>query len=525
MTSVAAPTAEVIPPRFHTTPERLWTEGDLVADLLAGCSDDKGPFILDPEQRLIVDDVFAYARTGPEQRLAPFVKQLPAGATAGRKFQLAAFEVCIVAPRQNLKTGALKAIALGKLFISEQRLVVWTAHNGTAVAEAFRDLRILIESNPDMLAEVAPNGFHVAANNLQIELVGDRRIIFKTRTADSAQSLAGDTVIVDEAYKLSSDFIASLAPTLAARPDPQIIYGSSAGHLKSTALRALRDRGRPGDLRLTYIEWSCTPRKCVEPDCDHVPGVAGCFLDDEDAWLECNTAVHRGRITLETLRGLRRTFASDPMKFARECMAIWDDPGGDAEASPLDVDRFAGLVRPVRMPAGPVFALDVAPRRAWAAIVAAGEVRGQVLVEIPSSKGRKAYGRGTTWVVPTFRRLKKKFEGARVRVLAKSQATPFVQKLVELGFDVELVQMADYPGMCTGLVQAVDEDAVVHHGEDELVDAARSAVPVDVGEEQWRWGRRKSGGDIAPLVAMTLAVDGARSDRPSVYETRGALVL
>ena len=128
--------ADLIAPAWHTSPAYDFTEGPLVAELLAGCQDDKGPFILDPEQCLVLDDWFGYVRTprGPK---------------------LAAFEGADIACRQNQKTGVLKAAALGKVFISEQRLVVWSAHEFFASREAFRDLRILIESNPDMDAEIA----------------------------------------------------------------------------------------------------------------------------------------------------------------------------------------------------------------------------------------------------------------------------------------------------------------------------------------------------------------------------------
>lgn len=504
MTLLAPPPVDLIAPRFHTAPTYDWSEGDLVAELIGECFDDKGQFVLDPEQRLIVDDAFAYVRT-------------PRGPL------LASFEQCVVAPRQNLKTGALKAIALGKVYISEQRLVVWTTHRESAAKEAYRDLKILIESNPDMLAEVIPGGFHGASNNLSIEFTDDRRIVFMTRTADAAQSFAGDTVIIDEAYKLEADFVASLAPTLAARPEPQIIYGSSAGHQRSAALRGLRDRGRKGDHRLAYVEWSATPRPCELPDCGHELGAAGCFLDDEDAWLECCTAVHRGRITIETLRGLRRTLSvPDPMKFGREMMCLWDDPGGDDVESPIDLDLLAESRNPrSRISGARVFALDVAPRKRWAAIVAAGETSGGLIhVEVPSRRGEAAYWRGVARVVPTFRRLAKRFPGATVRMLGKSQAAGFAAKLVALGFAVELVQSEAWPAMCEGLDATIGEGRIVHLGDEGLMDAARAGVAVDVGENgQWRWGRRASGADITRLIAMTLAVDGVQNadTGPNIY--------
>jgi len=38
--------ADLIPPSWHAAPAYDFTDGDLVAELLAGCRDDKGPYIL-----------------------------------------------------------------------------------------------------------------------------------------------------------------------------------------------------------------------------------------------------------------------------------------------------------------------------------------------------------------------------------------------------------------------------------------------------------------------------------------------
>lgn len=487
--TLAAP-ADLLAPAWHASPDRDFTDGDLVAELMAGCHDDKGPYVMDPEQRLVLDDWFAYRRTprGPK---------------------LAAFEGAAIACRQNMKTGVLKAAALGKVYVSEQRLVVWSAHEFFASREAFRDLRILIESNPDMDREVMK--VWTGAGSEAIEFTHDRRLIFKARTKSSGRSLSGDTVILDEAFALQPEHIASLAPTLAARPDPQMLYGSSAGLLTSSVLRALRDRGRGQAARLAYAEWAAEQRPCLHPECDHAVGAEGCALDDEVLWRQANTAIARGRMTVETIAGLRQANAAEPMKFAREQLGWWDDPGADGALQPIDGERFAKLVRPEKI-ASPVFALDVSPRRTWAAVVAAGGDAGRVLVEIPSRKGEKAYQRGTAWIVPTFRRLAKRWPGARVRLLSKAQAVTFAPKLEELGFVVDLVGMGDYPAMCAALAQRVDDGTVAHRGELELTASVDASIAVEVGEEQWRWGRRKSGGDITPLVAMTLAVDGVGGD-------------
>ena len=488
--TVCAP-SDLVRPFSYAAPAYDYTEGHLVAALMAECYDDKGPFVLDPEQRLVIDDWFGYVRTpdGPK---------------------LAAFEGAVVAPRQNMKTGVLKAAAIGKAFISRMRLVVWSSHETFAASEAYRDIKVLIESNPDLLAEVV--AFHGALGRESIELTDDRRLLFKSRTGTSAQSLSGDCVILDEAFALQADHMASLAPTLAARPDPQMLYGSSAGHLRSTVLRALRDRGHAKAPRLAWAEWAATLRPCADPDCDHTLGSVGCWLDDPEAWRECNTAIARGRMTVETIAGLRAAMAAEPMRFARECLGQWDDPGDDAAVHPIDAALWDELADPrSKIADGRLFALHVAPRRKWSCIVAAGlSEDGRIHVEVPSRRGEVAYWRGTDKIVPTFRRLSKRFEGATVRILAKSQAAPYASKLIELGFAVELVAPADYPAMCAGLVDFIADRKLAHLGDDVLTSSVSSGVAAEVGDgDQWRWSVRRSAGDVTPLVAMTIAADGA----------------
>ena len=77
-----------------------------------------------------------------------------------------------------------------------------------------------------------------------------------------------------------------------------------------------------------------------------------------------------------------------------------------------------------------------------------------------------------------------------------------------MGPGFSTVTSASPPG-APALAQQVDDGTLGHRGELELTAAVDAAIAVEVGEEQWRWGRRKSGGDIAPLVAMTLAAAGA----------------
>src|SRR4051794_15876523 len=108
----------LVEPAFSHSPVAVETFGPEVADLSAAAG-----FVPDPEQEQLLDALFAIRPDGSS----------------------AAYDFCVICSRQNLKTGVLKMAALGWLYVTEQRLVVWSAHEFNTTKEAFRDLKDLIE--------------------------------------------------------------------------------------------------------------------------------------------------------------------------------------------------------------------------------------------------------------------------------------------------------------------------------------------------------------------------------------------
>lgn len=476
--------SRLVEPTFSSSPDRVETLGPEVAEMVALCSDDKGPFILDPEQRLVLDDIFGVGVDG----------------------KASAFEVGLIACRQNLKTGVFKAAALGKLYVREQRLVVWSAHEFFAAAEAFRDLRIMIESSPDLDREVL--AVRTAAGSESIELQGDRRLIFKARSTGSGRSLSGDTVILDEGFALQPGHMGALLPTLAARPDPQVLVGSSAGLAGSAVLRALRDKGRKGAPRVAYREWCAPERECADPKCPHLVGWAGCALDDVDLWLAANTAIQRGRITVETIAGLRQ--AMPPDQFARECLGWWDEPAGE---SAFGVEAWGEcLDASSRVASGHQFALDVAPDRSWSAIVVAGRrADGLAHVEI-TSRDQMDHRPGTDWLVPRFRELLGVSPGLTVRIVTGGGAEAIAPALEALGCVVARTPGKDVGAACGLTYDRISARQVRHIGQPELDAAVVGARRRNVGEGTWVLGRRVSAVDITPAYGMALALWGLETE-------------
>lgn len=464
----------LVEPAFRFSPPFEVSLGPEVADLavLAGF----GP---DLEQRLVLDAVF--------------------GRAGGRS---AAFEVGVVCARQNLKTGVFKQCALGWLFITGERLVVWSSHEFATAQEAFRDLEELVTGSDCLRREV--KNVYRGNGDESIELLSGSRLVFKTRTRGGGRGLSGSKVILDEGFALRPMHMGALLPTLSAQPDPQVLYGSSAGLAESDVLRGVRDRGRAGGGgRLAWFEW-CAPDPvvvCARGDgCDHRLGSVGCGCDDPVNWGLANPALGR-RVSVEYVEAERR--ALPPAEFGRERMGWWDQPLDEVEVIPLGVWR--GLVDERSEPVAPVaFAVVFAGDRSRAAVgVAGARADGLLHVEVADYRG------GTDWVTGRVAELYQKHSPCAVVVDAAGHEGSLIPDLVAAG-----VRVVSPSGREVAQAFGQFYDAVVasgklrHRGQDELVWALGGAATREIGDAGRAWARRRASADISPLVAVTSALWG-----------------
>ena len=463
MPSARAP--EVVAPAIYTHPKYAATDGPLVAELcdLAGF----GP---DPEQRMLLDDLFAVDKRGVST----------------------SFEMGVVACRQNLKTGLFKQAALGWLFVTEQRLSVWSAHLFSTTQEAFRDMDELCASHPSIARRVKK----VLRGNGEeaIETHNGSRLLFKARSKGGGRGLTGDKVILDEWLFGQAAHLGALLPTLSARPDPQVVYGSSAGLATSLPLHDLRKRGKAGEARLTYAEWGDTqPAACELDECDHHWSRTGCSLDDEERWRRGNPAMGR-RITVEYIRNERK--ALPPEEFARERLGWWDEPATDAKT--IDRDAWAALADPDAEPSGTLrLAIDAAPRLASASIVVVGGGVAELV-------DRRA---GTNWLVSRVKGVLDRNPDI-VRKVGYDPNGPVAAlepEFKKAGIELEPIEGKDAVRATGAVLKAIDDRLFRHRGEAEFDAAVIGARLRDVGDGQ-KWSRKDSTVDITPLVALTVAL-------------------
>lgn len=484
MSLLLDPTSELLGeqrPRVYSVPPYVSTLGERAIDLCALAGLD-----LDPWQRLGLTDLL--------------------GLRDDEKW--AAFEAAFIVSRQNGKGDVIAARELAGLFlIPQDRLIIHSAHQFDTSLEAFDRLVTYILRTPELRKKVRgyrgpdldPRGISRSHGTEGITLKNGKRIRFRTRTKGGGRGFTADCLILDEAMIIPDAMITALLPTLAARPNPQIVYAGSAVdqeiHEYGVVLARIRERGHSGsDPSLAYLEWSAA---------DSLEQVTAAVASDPAAWASANPALGI-RISLEYIANERRAFASNVKGFAVERLGVGDWPRTDAGVDAvIDLEQWKSCADHNSRRSGPVcFAFDVTPDRSWASISASGDREdGLPHIEVIEHK------RGTSWIP---RRLKELTVHNPAAILcdASGPAASLLPDIERLGVEVTSVSAKEHAQACGIFYDAVMDTGTLRHlGTPELDSAVSGAVTRPLGEA-WAWSRKNSAIDISPLVASTLALWG-----------------
>jgi len=471
----AAP--ELIRPTFHSSPARASSGGQEAVDLAA-----RAGLLLDPWQAWVLEEILGERADGT----------------------LAAFEAALCVPRQNGKGTVLEALALYWLFVEEVELILWSAHEFKTAAEAFRRMRTLLQGAPDLWPLVAR--VTTANGDEAIELVTGQRLKFVARSKASGRGFTGDKIILDEAYDLDGDQIAALVPTMATRPNPQIIYTSSAGMADSDVLRDVRDRGRAGgDPSLCWMEW------CATASGKDAKGRDVYDLDDRAQWKAANPSYGK-RIFEAFIANLRRLMSGTPEKFGREQLGIWD--AALLRNKPITPVLWAARCDPYSLIVGSItIGIDISPDRRTAAVAVAGR-RADGLAHIELARNEP----GTDWLVAQVVKMVDEqdlfdiVDGKVVRPAIVGDKLVLNKALVAAFRDEGIFPvvrgLSDLVAACSGLQDAFENDTIRHPGQQQLTDAIDAAVKRDVGDGGWAWGKKLSAdadADISGVNAVTWA--------------------
>ncbi len=409
----------------------------------------------------------------------------------------AATRIADFGPRQGTgKNDKIAARELAGLILFGERLIIHTAHEFPTANESFLRLVAVFEAWDDLRRKVARIRY---ANGEQgIELLTGQRLKYRARTGGSGRGFAkADLVVYDEAQHLGREHVAASGPAKLANPNSQTWYAGSGGLVSSGVAWAIRRAALLGSGgRLAYTEMTAESItvaggriSTVVPD-----------PTDRDVWYRCIPGLGRW-VTEEGVEALYDELGAE--LFLREVLCVWDpEPGMEGEwvipsddwAHCEDPDSQIASEKPA------AFTLDVSPDQRSAAFAVAGK-RSDGLTHVEVIEHRS----GIQWVVARAVEIQQRW-GCELRLDSAGPAGALLEDLATAKVKVREVTSREHTQACGAFYAAVtaEESTVRHIGQPELMKALSGAAKFPVGDA-WKWSRKNSAVDIAPLVAVTLA--------------------
>jgi len=434
-------------------------------------------------------------------------------------------EYCEMVPRQNGKGAILEARALAGFFLLGEALITWTAHEFKTTTNAFRRMRRHIKKLGKKVGDneslydvdgVLVRIYNSTHNKGFERLDTEAELKFIARSKDSGRGFTGDLVIIDETYAYTDDQHAALLPTQRALPNPQIVYTSTPPLSGSTGevLYRLRDRALAGKSgRLGFRDWG------LEGELEDVlaalsdPRRESERIDtaDPDVIASCNPAFGiriSAESTAEEMESLSLAMA------LRELFGIW----------PRALKASGGVIPKAKWGA----CLDGASTCADKAVAVALDASPGLVSAAIAMTGTRADGKrhwqvlehqsGTWWVVNKFKALRAGgLEFGPIGVDPSGPAGALIPDLKAAGFDVVPVSGQELAQAWGAFNTAVSDAEGRHIGQPTLDAALRDCKTGPSGDAD-KFSRKRSDGDICPLVAVTISDHVLRTAAPEVVQ-------
>lgn len=473
MTSLPSALLDVRPPRVRLAPDYVSSAAVETIELCASVG-----LVLDGWQALILTDQLGERADG----------------------RWAAFECGTAVPRQNGKGALIEARKLGGLFLFNERLIVYSAHQFKTAQEHFLRIKELVTNSDDLRRRV--RRIREANGEEGVELLNGCRLLYVARSGRSGRGFTGDVNLLDEAQDLKASHIAAMMPTMSAKSvtgNPQLLYyGTPPDTQENTDpyWPNVRKRGLAGASRLCWHEYS--------------PGDEGDYDPaDRDVWRATNPALGI-RISEEFVETEFAAMQVCLPKFRRERLGAWDrDPAegylviGKREWD-AGYDPASRALDPVSM------CFDANPDRTVSWIAAAGAREDGLLhAEVIHREV------GIDGLADKVVELHDRWSPAQWMAEESGPAGRVVEEVQRRGVAVTPLSRSDLARACGRLYDVVagekpERRVLRWAGAGEYVvalnAAVRGAVKRDVGDGAWVWHRMSSEVDISPLVALTGAV-------------------
>jgi phage terminase large subunit-like protein len=306
-----------------------------------------------------------------------------------------------------------------------------------------------------------------------------------------------DEAVIDEAWAFDLDtgraVEQAVFPAQLTRPGAQTVIVSAGGTIESTWFDGWLERGEgalaAGEDGIALFEWGADPDA---PDYDPTSPAT---------WWTAHPALG-DTIRESAIAGELQRAGKDLAGFERSILNVWPRPRA-LRRQAVDLDRWAALVDLDVVMAGDACAFDVSADRSMAALAHAGVVGERVVGEVLH------YRPGTAWVRQAVRDWLAAHPGGVV--VADQLAAGVLADQLELGgVDVIRTGPSQMARACADLLDLVTAGLLAHRGQEVLDLAVEFGARRPLGDG-WAWSRKASEADACPVVALTLAVWGART--------------
>lgn len=420
-----------------------------------------------------------------------FIHALELQAGGGFRFRT----VLVLVARQNGKTTLVEIKNLWKMFVLQVPLVLGTAQNLDVSEESWDKAVEIVESIPELAAELPRDGGIVRVNGKKtLKLASGSRWKVAAASRKGGRGLSGDDVNLDELREHHTwDSWAAVTKTTMARRNAQIWAYSNAGDDRSIVLNDLQGKGHlaaenaSADVSMGIFEWSA-------PD--------DCPIDDPQFWAMANPSLGYPQGISE--QALRAALETDPEPiFRTECLC---QRVPDLVPSKIPLTAWVKCTDPLSKMTGRLaLTWQVSWRRDKGAICAAGfRPDGKPHVELIE------YRDGVDWIPGRFGEICSR---QPVGVVVFDPGGPEASMLNEVterlpvSLEPHAMTMREFVHGCGRIYDAAINDQIRHLGDDRLLEMLRRSATRSLADA-WAWDLRHSGTDICGLTGITKALWG-----------------
>ena len=260
----------------------------------------------------------------------------------------------------------------------------------------------------------------------------------------------------------------------------------------------IRERAIKGDAKsLAYFEWSMAVLDDEGKEME-AGQVTPDQVDDETLWHQANPALGT-RVPVERVRAERESMPHRGFLVERLGIGAWWDTT-ESIAAPITGEEWESLLdRGSKRVGDIVLVYDIAPDRRCALVVCARRSDELLHVELLRS------AQGTSWLADELLRLHERYDVHSLATDGYGGNLGMARVLEDAGLKVRTLSGSEHASACSQLLGQVPGREFRHIGQPELLSALRGAKAKPVADA-WAWSRKQSTGDVAAVVAMTLAL-------------------